>query len=69
MTTYSLYPTPTIICEVNQSSSEFQIQVQPQRPGRFFEASQRRALIGRWVKIEQVNIEYPFVHGEVINYS
>ena len=35
MTTLSLYPTHTIICYVPLSSSEFQTQIQPQRPGRF----------------------------------
>ena len=34
MTTSSLYPTHTIICKVPQSSSDFQTQIQPQRPGR-----------------------------------
>ena len=27
------------------------------------------ALIGRWVKMLKANIEYPFEHGEVINYT
>ena len=49
-------------------SSEFQTQIQPQRPGRFSNASQRRAPIGRWVK-NKADIEYPFEHGEVINYT
>jgi hypothetical protein len=30
---------------------------------------QRRAPIGRWVKIKTSDIEYPFEHGEVINYT
>ena len=54
MTKPSLYPTYTIICTL--SSSEFQTQIQPQRPGRFSNASQKKA-----------DIEYPFEHGEVIN--
>ena len=58
MTTSSLYSTHTIICKVPQLSSEFQTQTQPQRPERFSNASQRRA-----------DIEYPFEHGEVINYT
>ena len=70
MTTSSLYPTHTIICKVPQSSSEFQTQIQPQRPGRFSNASQRRAPIGTWVKMDKkADIEYPFEHGEVINYT
>ena len=64
MTTSSLYPTYTIICKVPQSSSEFQTAIQPQRPGRLSNASQRRAPIGRWVK--KGDAEY---HGEVINYT
>jgi hypothetical protein len=36
--------------------------------GGFSNASQRWAPIGRWVEINQ-NIEYGFVHGEVINYT
>ena len=59
-----LYPTHTIISKVPQSNSEFRVQIQPQRPGRFSIASQRRARIGRWVKNY-----YPFEHGEVINYA
>ena len=66
MTTSSLYPTHTIICKVSQSSSELKTQIQPQRPGRFSNASQRRSPIGRWV-IKKTDIEYPFEHGEVIN--
>ena len=46
----SLYPTHTMICKVPQSSSEFQAQIQPQRPGKFFNVSKRRPPIGRWVK-------------------
>ena len=64
MTTSSLYPTHTIICKVPQSSSEFQTQIQPQRPGRFSNASQRRAPIGK----KKADIEYHFEHGEVIIY-
>ena len=55
----------TIIYKVPQSSSEFQTQIQLQRPGGFSNASQRRAPIGKW---GEKNIEYPFEHGEVINY-
>jgi hypothetical protein len=36
MTTSSLYPTHAIICML---SSEFQTQIQPQRPGMFSNAS------------------------------
>ena len=68
MTTSSLYPPHTVIIKVPKPSSEFQIQIQPQRPGRFSNASQSRAPIGRWVNIKK-NIEYPFKHGEVINYT
>jgi hypothetical protein len=68
MTISSLYPTYTIISKVPQSSIEFQTQIQQQRPGRFSNASQRRAHIGRWVQIKKADIEYPFEHGEVINY-
>jgi hypothetical protein len=32
-------------------------------------ASQRRAPIGRCVKNKKANAEYPFGHGEVINYT
>jgi hypothetical protein len=35
---------------VPQSCSIFQTQIQPQRPGGFSDASQRRAPIGIWVK-------------------
>ena len=49
-------------------SSEFQTQIQPQRPVRVSKASQTRTPIGRWVK-EKADIEYPFEHGEVINYT
>jgi hypothetical protein len=38
-----------------------------QRPERFSN-SQQRAPIGRWVKINKADIEYPFEQGEVINY-
>ena len=67
MTSSSLYPTHTDNCKVPQSSSEFQTQNQPQRPGRFSNASQRRAP-GRWVK-KNADIKYPFEHGEVINHT
>ena len=69
MTTSSLYPTNTDNCKVPQSSSEFQTQIRPQRPGRFSIALQRRAPIGRWVEVKKTDIEYPFEHGEVINYT
>ena len=62
MTTSSLCPTHTIICKVLQSSSEFQTQIQPQRPVSLSNALQRRAHIGRWVKNKKS-------HGEVINYT
>ena len=43
-------------------------QIQPQRTGRFSSALQIRApIIGRWVK--KADIEYPFEHVEVINYT
>ena len=35
----------------------------------FSNALQRRAPIGRWVKIKKADTEYPFEHGEVINYT
>jgi hypothetical protein len=42
-------------------------QIQPQRPGRFINALQRRApIIGQLVKIKRADIEYPFEHGEAI---
>ena len=66
MTTSFLYPTHTDNCKVPQFGSAFQTQIQPQRPGRYSNASQRRASIGRWVKIKIADIEYPFEHGEVI---
>ena len=69
MTASFLYTTHAIICKVPQSSSEFLTQIQPQRPGRFSNASQRSAHIGRWVKKKISDIEYPFDHGEVINYT
>ena len=56
----------TIICKVPQSSRTFQAQIQPQRPGRFFNTSQRRAQIGRCVQIKKADAEYTFEHGEVI---
>ena len=55
-TTSSQYPTHTSICKVPQFSSEFQTQIQPQRPRRFSSAS-------------QADIEYPFDYGEVNNYT
>ncbi|KAK6323096.1 hypothetical protein J4Q44_G00054350 [Coregonus suidteri] len=68
MTTSSLYPTRTIICKVRQSSSEFQTQIQPQRPGRFSNASQRRAPIGRWVNTKiQIIKEIEFYSEKVQN--
>ena len=69
MTTSSMHPTYTIIWKVPQLSSELQAQIQPQRPGRFSKASQRRAPIGRWVKKIITDIEYPFEHGDVIHYT
>ena len=35
---------------------------------KFREVSQRRAPIGRWVK-QKTDIDYPFEHGEFINYT
>ena len=70
MSTSSLYLTHTIIIKVPQSSSEFQTQIQPQRPQMFSNASQRRSPIGRWIWInKKADIEYPFEHDEVINYT
>ena len=43
------------------NNREFQTHIQPQRPGRISNASQKGHLL--------VNIEYPFEHGEVINYT
>jgi hypothetical protein len=57
MTTSSLYPTPTI--KAPQSSRSLQTQIQ----------SQRRAPIGRWERTNIEDTEYPFEHGEVINYT
>ena len=37
--------------------------------GRFFNASQRRSPIGRWVKNKKADVEYPFEHSKVINYT
>uniref|UniRef100_A0A674DZN6 CDK5 regulatory subunit associated protein 2 n=1 Tax=Salmo trutta TaxID=8032 RepID=A0A674DZN6_SALTR len=54
---------------VHQSSSKFQTQIQPQIPGRFSNASHRRAPIGRWLRFKKADIEYLFEHGEVINYT
>ena len=42
-------------------------QIQPPRPGRFSNASQRRALIG--IGAKKTKLEDPFEHGEVINYT
>ena len=53
--------------KIPQSSSEFQTKIQPQRPGRFSNSSQRRAPVGGSVKIKKADIEYPFEHGEVFN--
>ena len=64
----SLYPTHTDNCKVPQLNSDFQAQIQPKRTGRFSNASQRRAPIGTWVNIK-TDIEYPFEHGEVTNYT
>ena len=58
-----------MICKVLQLNNAFQIQIQPQRPGRFSNASQRRAPIGRWVKNKKADIEYPFEHSKVMNYT
>jgi hypothetical protein len=33
------------------------------------DASQRRAPIGRWVKIRKADNEYPFEHGESIHHT
>ena len=66
MTTPFLYPTHTIIFKVPQSSSEFQTQIQPQRPRRFSNAPQIRAPIGR---IQKAGIEYPFEDVGVNNYN
>ena len=48
------------------TSSAFLTQIQPVR---FSNASQRRAPIGRLVKIKKADIEYPFEYGEVIKYT
>jgi hypothetical protein len=46
-------------------------QIQPQRPGRFSNALQRRAPIGRWVNKNKIkrHCGYLFEHGEVNNYT
>jgi hypothetical protein len=36
---------------------------------RFSNALQRRASIGRWVKMSKADIEYPLEHVDVINYT
>ena len=54
---------------VTQASSEFQTQIQPQRPGRFSNASQRRAPIGRGVTKKKEDNKYSFERGKVINYT
>jgi hypothetical protein len=36
---------------------------------RFSNASQRRTPMRRLVEIKKTDIEYPFEHGEVINYT
>ena len=56
-------------CKVPQSSIDFLTHIQPQRLGRFSNASQRRAPIGRWVKKTKAYIQYPFEHCLVINYT
>ena len=61
MTTSSLYPTDIIICKIRQWSSEFQTQILPRNPGRFSNASQRRAPVGRW------NIPLSMVDGVSIH--
>jgi hypothetical protein len=45
------------------------MHIQPHRTGRFSNASQRRAPVGRWVKTKTADIENPFEHGEVVNYT
>jgi hypothetical protein len=54
----SSYPTHILISKVKT-------QINPQRPERFSNVSQRRTPIGRWVK-KNADIEYPFEQGEVI---
>ena len=61
MTTSSLYPTHTDNGKVPQSSSEYQTQIQPQSQGGFPMPRKERHLLA--------DIEYPFQHGEVINYT
>jgi hypothetical protein len=61
MTTSSLYPTHAISCKVPRSSGAFQTQIQPQRPGRFSNAKQRR--------VKKADTEYPFEHCEVTKYT
>ena len=41
--------------------------LQSQSPGSFSNALQRNAPIGRWGK-RKAGIEYPFEHGDIINY-
>jgi hypothetical protein len=44
---------PRLCTIIEQSSSEIEKPIQPQRPGMFSDASQkRRAPIGRWLKKE-----------------
>jgi hypothetical protein len=40
-----------------------------QIPGRLSDASQRRAPIFRWIKIQKADIEYPFEHGGIIKHT
>ena len=56
---------------VPQSSSEFQTQIQPQRPAPLSNDSQRRALTGRWQKNKKqtMNILPNSVAGEEGNCS
>jgi hypothetical protein len=54
MTTSSLYFTHAIICKVPQSSSEF--QTQPQKPGRFSNASQRKDLLVVKIPVRMVKL-------------
>ena len=39
-------------------NSEFQTQIQPGKKGTYW-----------WVKNKKADVEYPFEHGEVINYT
>ena len=64
-----LYPTHIIFCKVPQSSSEYQTQIKPQRPGRFSNTSQRRAPIGRLVQIKKQTLNIPLSMVKLLHFG